>query len=177
MIWWEEWQWWHGCSLCSAGVFLHIWLLPPPLPHHLPLLHYDPTASHSGSHMMMMIIIIITDIKQIHDHDQWSWSWSLTMTMTMILFLLISSWFWKAFSKDRASTSSQEALANKKRAVGNKSDFKKKISVGNESNFRMGKNHAIQINHFLHFSYHHSNQLYPFGLCNWKLVLTYQITN
>ena len=49
-------------------MFLHIWLLPPPLPYHLPLLHYDPTASHSGSHMMI-IIISITDIKQIHDHD------------------------------------------------------------------------------------------------------------
>ena len=35
-------------SSASAGVLLHLWLLPAPLPHRLPLLHHDPQASHSG---------------------------------------------------------------------------------------------------------------------------------
>ena len=35
-------------SSACAGVLLHLWLLPAPLPHRLPLLHHDPQASHSG---------------------------------------------------------------------------------------------------------------------------------
>ena len=35
-------------SSACAGVLLHLWLLPAPLPHRLPLLHHDPQTSHSG---------------------------------------------------------------------------------------------------------------------------------